>query len=294
MPQQDVPITSAARRAIFARMVAAEAGAGAAVEAAFAAVPREPFAGPPPWWVVVHGPGGACHVEVPAEEAGFLYQDALVALDRAKGLNIGEPVLHARCLEALALQSGEAVIQVGAGSGYYTAILAELVGGAGRVTAYEIEPALAARAVETLRGTPQVRVVAATGAADVLPEADAIYVCAGLAQPHWAWLDALRPGGRLVFPLQPEGGYGGMLLVTKPVAGGLAWPARFVQRAGFVGCRVTLPGAAEAGLAAAFAGGLWDRVRAFRLDPVSDASCWFAGNGWWLSTEAPGGGIGSP
>jgi protein-L-isoaspartate(D-aspartate) O-methyltransferase len=122
------------------------------------------------------------------------------------------------------------VIQVGAGSGYYTAILAQLVGATGRVTAYEIEPALAARAVETLRGTPQVQVVATTGAADALPEADAIYVCAGLAQPHPTWLDALRPGGRLIFPLQPEGGYGGMLMVTKPVAGGLARALRAARR----------------------------------------------------------------
>jgi len=285
MPANDTDAT--VRRAVFARLVALRAGAGAAVEAAFAAVPREPFAGPPPWQVVVHGPAGAGFVEIPEDQPGFLYQDALIALDREKGLNIGEPVLHARCLEALALRPGEAVVEIGAGSGYYTAILAALVGSAGRVTAYEIEPALAARAVETLRGTPQVRVVATTGTADAVPEADAIYVCAGLAQPHWAWLEALRPGGRLIFPLQPEGGYGGMLLVTKPVAGGLAWPARFVQRAGFVGCRVDLPGAAEAGLAAAFAGGLWERVRAFRMDRVTDSSCWFAGNGWWLSTEAP-------
>jgi protein-L-isoaspartate(D-aspartate) O-methyltransferase len=285
MPGRD--IEGAARRAIFARMVALRAGAGAGVEAAFAAVPREPFAGPPPWQVVVHGPGGAECVEIPPDQPGFLYQDALIVLDRAKGLNIGEPVLHARCLEALALRGGEAVLHVGAGSGYYTAIIAALVGEAGLVTAYEIEPALAARAAENLRHLPRVSVVASTGAAAALPPADAIYVCAGLAQPHWPWLDALRPGGRLIFPLQPPGGYGGMLMVTKPEAGGVAWPARFVQRAAFVGCRVDLAGAAEAGLAAAFAGGLWDRVRAFRLDRVADASCWFAGNGWWLSTEAP-------
>ena len=43
--------------------------------------------------------------------------------------------LHARCLDALALRKGEAVLHVGAGAGYYTAILAHLVGAGGRVHA---------------------------------------------------------------------------------------------------------------------------------------------------------------
>jgi protein-L-isoaspartate(D-aspartate) O-methyltransferase len=179
------------------------------------------------------------------------------------------------------------VIQVGAGSGYYTAILAQLVGATGRVTAYEIEPALAARAAQNLRDVPQVAVAPRSGAAGKLPAADAIYVCAGLARPRWEWIEALRPGGRLVFPLQPEGGYGGMLMATKPRHGGLAWPARFITRAGFVGCRDDAPGGSQEGLAVAFAGGGWDAVQALRLDDTVDASCWFAGDGWWLSTEAP-------
>lgn len=281
-----LPADDAMRRAIFARMVSAAAGAGPAIEAAFAAVPREVFAGPPPWSIVVLGPAGPRFIEVPADQPGFLYQDSLVALDRAKGLNIGEPVLHARCMEALAPRRGEAVVQVGAGSGYYTAILAQLVGATGSVTGFEIEPALAARATENLRDLPHARIVARTGAAGALPPADAIYVCAGLAQPRWEWLEALRPGGRLIFPLQPDGSHGGMLLVTKPPQGGLAWPARFVSRAGFVGCRVDAPGGSQDGLAAAFAGGDWAAVRSLRLDDAADGTCWFAGNGWWLSAAA--------
>ena len=67
----------------------------------------------------------------------------------------------------------------------------------------------------------------------------------------------------------------------------MTWPARFIRRAGFVGCRTDLPGGADAALAATFAGGGWETVRALRLDDARDASCWFAGNGWWLSTEPP-------
>jgi protein-L-isoaspartate(D-aspartate) O-methyltransferase len=284
MPGADVIERSASLRRFFARTVALRAGAGAAVEDAFAATPREIFAGPPPWQVCVHGPQGATHVETPGDDPAPLYQDVLVALDAAKGLNIGEPVLHARCLQALGLRGGESVLHVGAGSGYYSAILARLVGPSGTVTAYEIEPALAARAVANLRDIARVRVVGGSGVVEGLPPADAIYVCAGLPQPRWEWLEALRPGGRLLFPLQAEGGYGGMLLVTKPRAGGLAWPARFVQRAGFVGCRVDAPGDAGAGLDAAFAGGHWQDVRSLRIDDARDATCWFAGHSWWLST----------
>lgn len=279
----------AALRRYFARTVALRAGAGPAIEAAFAATPREVFAGPPPWSICVHGPAGVTHLETPDDDPAHLYQDLLVAIDAAKGLNIGEPVLHARCLEALALRPGEAVLQVGAGTGYYSAILARLVGAEGSVTAFEIEPNLAARAAANLRELPQARVEARSGAVGALPPADAIYVCAGLDQPRREWLGALRPGGRLLFPLQPEGGFGGMLLLTKPRNGGPAWPARFVSRAGFVGCRVDAPGGAGAGLAAAFAGGGADSVRALRLDDAADGTCWFAGRGWWLSTAVPPG-----
>jgi protein-L-isoaspartate(D-aspartate) O-methyltransferase len=52
------------------------------------------------------------------------------------------------------------VIHVGAGTGYYTAILAHLVGPEGRVHAYEIEADIAARAAENLAGYPNVRVYA--------------------------------------------------------------------------------------------------------------------------------------
>lgn len=272
-------------RHFFAAVTAHRAGASEAVRRAFAVVPREVFAGPGPWQIPVYGPAGPTYFQTPDADPAYLYQDNLVALDVAKGLNIGEPVLHARCLDALALRPGETVLHIGAGSGYYTAILAELVGEDGSVIAYEIEPTLAARATENLRAMPWVRVVGGSGAVEGLPPADAIYVCAGLAQPSRGWLEALRPAGRLIFPLQPEGGYGGMLLVRKPHQGGLAWPARFIQRAGFVGCRTDLPGGADAGLAAAFAGGGWEAVRALRLDTARDASCWFAGDGWWLSTE---------
>jgi protein-L-isoaspartate(D-aspartate) O-methyltransferase len=260
------------------------------VEQAFAAVPREPFAGPPPWFIRSSTWFGGFdrppYVEAPDADPAFLYQDVLIALDRPRGVNIGQPSLHAHCLDALTLREGETVLHVGAGSGYYTAIIAHIVGSNGRVHAFEIDDALASRARHNLAELAWVRVEGRSGIAADLPKVDAVYVSAGIAQPSWTWLDALRAGGRLLFPLQPEGGFGAMLLVQKPLEGGTVWPARFVTRAAFIACQ----GARQdseigRGLAAAFAQGNWKAVRSLRLDDKPDATCWFRGDDWWLSTE---------
>jgi protein-L-isoaspartate(D-aspartate) O-methyltransferase len=284
---------SAKLRAFFARFVAGRGGArDPRTERAFAAVPRETFAGPGPWSVLPVGPWcvwspGPSYIQTPDDDPAFLYQDVLVALDAARGINIGEPGLHAHCLDALAVREGESVLHVGAGSGYYTAILAHLVGPAGRVHAFEIDPGLAERAARNLAGLPWVEVRARSGIAEDLPKVDAVYVNAGITQPSWTWLDALRPGGRLLFPLQAERSLGGMLLVEKPRADGTAWPARFVSRAAFISCQGRQDEEAGRGLVAAFARGDWPSVKSLRLVGKPDATCWFDGEGWWLSTEAP-------
>jgi protein-L-isoaspartate(D-aspartate) O-methyltransferase len=264
-------------RSFFARLVCAGLQ-DRRIEQAFAAVKRETFAGPGPWSIAA----GKGYVATPDDDPVFLYQNTLVALDEKKRINIGQPSAHAFWLHALALERGEIVIQVGAGSGYYTAIIAHLIGEAGRVHAYEINVGLAARATENLSSLPRVDVRPRSGIADNLPNVDAIFVCAGLTQPSWTWLDALRPGGRLLFPLQPEQGSGGMLLIERPDRG-LSWPARFVSRARFDGCVGHQDADAGRRLAEAFSG-RWNEVRSFRIDDSQDDTCWFAGSGWWLST----------
>ena len=109
---------------------------------------------------------------------------------------------------------------------------------------------------------------------------------AGTTQPSWAWLDALRPAGRLLFPLQPEGGLCGMLLTQRPRKGGTNWPARIVSRAAFIACQGRQDAEAGRTLAAAFARGDWQAVKSLRLDGEPDAMCWFKGEDWWLSMEA--------
>jgi protein-L-isoaspartate(D-aspartate) O-methyltransferase len=267
-------------RSFYAKLIYTAAKVGdPRIEQAFREIKREPFAGPGPWWMSI---AGHPHVQTPDDDPAYLYQNLLVALDREQGINIGEPLWHASWLAACNIKEAEAVVQIGAGSGYYTAILAHLVGPNGRVYAYEIDEALAARARENLREQHHVEVRIQSGVTADLPKADLIYVCAGAARPNRMWLDALSPGGRLLFPLAPKGIFGGMLLIARPDQGS-TWPAKFVSRAAFVGCMGLQDEQAGHRLAEAFSKD-WDRVRSLRLDGSPDDSSWFAGDGWWLST----------
>jgi protein-L-isoaspartate(D-aspartate) O-methyltransferase len=271
-------------RAFYARYVAARGHvADRRIIEAFEAVRREDFAGPGPWFISVPRHG---YIETPDSDVAYLYQDTLVAIDMARGINIGEPSLHALCLDALKVKLGETVLHIGAGTGYYSAILAQLVGPAGRVHAFEIEPDLAARAARNLAHLPWVTVEARSGLDAELPPADVIYVNAGLPQPARSWLAALRPGGRLSFPFQPSDGFGGMLQIERPSAGA-SWPARIVTPAGFIGCQGGQDEAASGRLAEAMERRGLRTIRSLRLDATPDATCWLAGQGWWLSTVKP-------
>src|SRR5229473_831284 len=185
-------------RAFFAKLICTAAKlSDPRIEEAFRTVKREPFAGPAPWLFTL---GGHEYVQTPDDDPAFLYQNLLLALDSERGINIGMPSAHAYWLGA-----------------------------------YEIDEGLAARAGENLKDLIYVDVQTKSGVTSDLPKADLIYVCAGAAQPTRSWLDALLPGGRLLFPLAPQGVLGGMLLVSRP-AQGAVWPAKFAGRAQFVGC----------------------------------------------------------
>ncbi len=217
-----------ALREAYARDVAG--AAGPRVLAAYAAVPRERFLAPPPWTVIA--PGGL--LPKTTFDPADLYADALVVLDAARGINNGQPSLHAGWLGAVDPRPGDTVVQIGAGTGYYTALLAELVAPTGRVEAYEIEPALAETARANLRPYADVVVHPASAVGTTLPRADVIYVAAAATAPDPAWLDALAPGGRLVMPWEPQPGRGGVsLLVRREVGGFSATPTTLV---GFIPC----------------------------------------------------------
>jgi protein-L-isoaspartate(D-aspartate) O-methyltransferase len=200
-------------RNFYARLITANAGLqpGSELEAALATTPREKFIGPPPWKVFTR----AGYIDTNDRDPAILYQDVVVSLGVDGPLNNGQPTLHAYCISALAIQKGEHIIHIGAGSGYYTAILAQLVCETGAIGAYEIHPELAARAQQNLAEFPQVAIHARSGAEPSLPACDVIYVNAGASEPLPIWLDAINPNGRLLFPLAPGSGVGGMLLITR-------------------------------------------------------------------------------
>jgi protein-L-isoaspartate(D-aspartate) O-methyltransferase len=250
------------------------------IEAAFAAVPREDFAGPPPWRV---GSGGLFGLTTSSDPAR-LYDDVLIAIDAKRGINNGQPSLHAHSIDALRVKEGDVVVQIGAGAGYYSAILSYLVGPEGRVVGYEIEHDIAERAKANLARYPQVEVRARSGAEN-LPKADAIYVNAAASHPLSAWLDALKVGGRLLFPLQAARSTGAMLLITRPKSGD-SWPARFLSAVVFIACEGGQDATIASKLDEAFRHGGGERVRSLRFRAEPSRSDWFRADGWALSTEA--------
>jgi protein-L-isoaspartate(D-aspartate) O-methyltransferase len=271
-----------AKRQAYAAEVTRSAGVrDPSIEAAFAAVPREDFVGFPPWRLG-SGAFGADWVSDPER----LYEDVLVGIDARRGINNGQPSLHAQALDALGVSEGETIVQIGAGAGYYTAILATLVGRKGRVIAYEIEPDIAERAAANLARYAQVEVRARSGVDD-LPAADAIYVNAAATHPLRAWLDALKSGGRLVFPLQAAGSSGAMLIATRPERGE-AWPARLLMGVVFIACEGAQDAETGRKLDRAFRRGGQGRVRWLRFGGPPSETDWVRGNGWALSTEPAG------
>jgi protein-L-isoaspartate(D-aspartate) O-methyltransferase len=126
----------------------------------------------------------------------------LVAIDRSRGLNNGEPASWATWINALDIRMGQRVVHVGSGTGYYTAILAECVGPTGHVLGIEVDPTLAKQARTNLAYFGHVEIVAGNGSGLRLPAADVILINAGVTHPPAAWLDALNDGGRLLLPLR--------------------------------------------------------------------------------------------
>ncbi len=265
----------------------ANVGSRAVIEA-FAAVPRERFVGPGPWRI--RSPGwrlgpGDDYWTTEGADPRHVYHDVLIALDEGRGINNGLPSLWAGLFDQLGVMPGERALHLGCGTGYYTAIAAELVGAHGRITAVEIDPELAGRARTALAPWPQVAVLNADGSSISLDPADMIVASAGATHPLPTWLDALNPLGRLLMPMTAGDQMGGMLLVTRQAANGYA--ARFLRPAGFIEFSGARDPEIGRRLAAAFRRDRGIPVQSLRRAPDEpDETCWLAGDGWWLSTES--------
>jgi protein-L-isoaspartate(D-aspartate) O-methyltransferase len=217
-------------RKFYGRLMAANAASSdPRLEEVFASVPREAFLGPGPWTIVA----GNGKITTPSADPAHVYQNVLVALDADKGINNGEPFLHATWIGKLAPRPGEIVSHIGAGTGYYTALLASLVSPGGSVTAFELDGRLAELARNNLEAYPNATVVHGDAVTTPLPPSDIIYVNAGVVAPPAGWLKALRPGGRMIFPWRPAERVPLAMLVTRTEKGFACDP---FMRAWFIPC----------------------------------------------------------
>lgn len=258
---------------------------------AFAKVPREAFVGPGPW--LIQNRHTAPHY-LPTKDADprHLYHDCHVALDASGFINSGGPAFNAYLLNLLEVQPGETVASLAAGCGYYEAILAELVGPSGKVVAIDCHPGRAAQAAKALALWPQVTVKRADGSTEPLEPCDVILAGAGVTHPPPSWLEALKVGGRMVFPLMGSMAaeqWGVAAVIFAHRQSETVFEAHRLCDAAFL----EFVGARDADLAERIDGALAAdrgmRIQCLRLDhhPQRE-TCWLHGDGFCLSRLAPG------
>jgi protein-L-isoaspartate(D-aspartate) O-methyltransferase len=268
-----------------------------ALRRAFATVPREHYLGDGPWPIFdpsMLDVSGSMYRPTPDADPRHVYEDVLIGIDTTRGLNNGSPSGHALWIDALDPHPGDHLVHIGCGTGYYTAVLREMVGEGGRVTALELDPALAARARTNLSGYPNVQARQADGSAFDFGDADAIYVNAGATHPLPLWLERLRPGGRLTLPLvrwpvtparTAASGCGVLLKITRAAGGD---HARVVSLVGIFPCLGAVDAEADQRLAEAFDRGV-DVVSTYavRRDPHPPGpGCWLHSEGYCFSATA--------
>jgi protein-L-isoaspartate(D-aspartate) O-methyltransferase len=145
------------------------------------------------------------HQFLPESARHAAYRDSPLSI--GEGQTISAPHMVAMMAEALQLRPGHKVLEIGAGSGYNAAVMAELVGDSGRVLTMERHRSLAERADQVLRKAGYSNVQVLVGDGSIGYEAEAPYdrisvTCGAPNVPSPLW-EQLKEGGIMIIPVGP-------------------------------------------------------------------------------------------
>jgi len=186
--QRDDTDLNALRGALIEELQRKEVLADERTAAAFAAVPR--------------------HLFLPGMPPERVYRDEAIITKVHDGINLSsssQPAMMAMMLGQLAIEPGQRVLEIGAGTGYNAALLRFLVGARGQVTTVDVDDDIvaAARAALDAVGYGEIATILGDGGYGYAPHApyDRIILTVGADDLLPAWVEQLRPDGILVLPL---------------------------------------------------------------------------------------------
>jgi protein-L-isoaspartate(D-aspartate) O-methyltransferase len=285
-----------AERRFFAEeiRVVANLRSGALVDA-LATVPREQFLPPGPWTVLGEGDFGGGPRTTAGTDPRLVYHNIAIGIDPARMLFNGAPSVIGLAIDRLELAPSNRVLHIGAGTGYFTALIGHCVGPDGRVLAIEIDEELVERCRLNVKDKPWIEVRRGDGSEaageklEKFEKFDAIFINAGVTHPLASWLDALLPGGRLIMPLTAAVpamgniGKGPLIFLRKNGAGFHARVVGFVAIYSAVGLRDE---ALNGEIGRALAKNPVPPLKTLRRDGHErSASCWLHAGEWCLSLE---------
>jgi protein-L-isoaspartate(D-aspartate) O-methyltransferase len=253
-------------------------------------VPRERFLGPGPW--LIRGPYDSTSRQTDDADPRHVYHDLSIAIDPSRDLYNGQPSLLSRWIDALGITDGHRVLHIGCGTGYFTALIARVVGPTGQVVAVEVDEGLAVRARENLTDTPWASVRHGDGLAGLPSGMDSVLVNAGATHVPREWLDAVGDPGRLLVPLTatlpgmpPTIGKGLVMLARRA---GDDWRAKMAWMIAIYSAVGARDEAMNAELGKAMAGGKWGAVASLRREMHErEETCWLHRSGACLSMPPP-------